>query len=41
MQVEELGLNVLKDELSKLGMKCGGTLHERAGRFFKLWDQEG
>mmetsp|Transcript_15741 Transcript_15741/g.52685 ORF Transcript_15741/g.52685 Transcript_15741/m.52685 type:complete len:149 (-) Transcript_15741:462-908(-) len=37
-EVEELGLNVLKDELSKLGMKCGGTLHERAER---LWQTKG
>jgi hypothetical protein len=37
-ELESLGLDVLKDELSKLGMKCGGTLKERAER---LWQSRG
>lgn len=37
-ELESLGLDVLKDELNKLGMKCGGTLKERAER---LWQTRG
>jgi hypothetical protein len=37
-ELESLGLDVLKDELNKLGMKCGGTLKERAER---LWQSRG
>jgi hypothetical protein len=36
--LENLGLDVLKDELAKLGMKCGGSLKERAER---LWQSRG
>jgi hypothetical protein len=36
--LENLGLDVLKDELAKLGMKCGGSLQERAER---LWQSRG
>lgn len=37
-ELENLGLDVLKDELTKLGMKCGGSLKERAER---LWRSRG
>jgi hypothetical protein len=37
-ELESLGLDVMKDELSKLGMKCSGTLKERAER---LWQSRG
>ena len=37
-ELESLGLDGLKSELSKLGMKCGGTLKERAER---LWLSRG
>lgn len=33
-QLELLGLDVLKEELRRRGLKCGGTLAERAGRLF-------
>ncbi|CAM9595399.1 unnamed protein product, partial [Heterosigma akashiwo] len=32
----ELGADVLKEELSRRGVKCGGTLQERAWRFFSI-----
>ncbi len=32
--LEVLGLDMLKSELIKLGIKCGGTLHDRAERLF-------
>ena len=35
-EVEALGLEVLKDELSKIGMKCGGTLQQRAERLWHI-----
>ncbi len=35
-EVEALGLEVLKDELVKLGMKCGGTLQQRAERLWRV-----
>lgn len=31
-----LGMERLKSELQKNGLKCGGTLQERAGRLFLL-----
>ena len=34
--LEALGLEVLKQELLRLGAKCGGTLAERATRLFRL-----
>mmetsp|Transcript_65028 Transcript_65028/g.89368 ORF Transcript_65028/g.89368 Transcript_65028/m.89368 type:complete len:130 (-) Transcript_65028:614-1003(-) len=33
-ELEDLGLDVLKRELQRLGLKCGGTLKERADRLF-------
>ncbi|XP_014673553.1 PREDICTED: protein SDE2 homolog [Priapulus caudatus] len=33
-QLEMLGLDVLKEELMSRGMKCGGTLQQRAQRLF-------
>ncbi|XP_061768264.1 splicing regulator SDE2 [Nerophis ophidion] len=33
-QLEHLGLEVLKQELMRRGVKCGGTLSERAARLF-------
>uniref|UniRef100_H3CLU1 SDE2/SF3A3 SAP domain-containing protein n=1 Tax=Tetraodon nigroviridis TaxID=99883 RepID=H3CLU1_TETNG len=35
-QLEVLGLDVLKEELRRRGLKCGGTLAERAGRLFSI-----
>ncbi|XP_067353132.1 splicing regulator SDE2 isoform X2 [Channa argus] len=35
-QLESLGLDVLKEELISRGMKCGGTLSERAARLFSV-----
>lgn len=35
-QLEALGLERLKAELMKRGMKCGGTLQERAARLFSV-----
>ncbi|KAF7216565.1 transcript variant X2 [Nothobranchius furzeri] len=35
-QLESLGLDVLKEELSSRGLKCGGTLPERAARLFSI-----
>jgi len=35
-EVEALGLEVLKDELVKLGMKCGGTVQQRAERLWRV-----
>jgi len=32
--LEAVGLEVLKAELTRLGMKCGGTLKDRAERLF-------
>ena len=34
--LEAHGLEVLKAELTRLGLKCGGTLAERAARLFAL-----
>jgi len=34
--LEELGLEHLKCELTRLGLKCGGTLQQRAERLFTL-----
>ncbi|MCJ8747530.1 hypothetical protein PDJAM_G00154610 [Pangasius djambal] len=35
-ELEALGLERLKAELTKRGMKCGGTLQERAARLYSL-----
>lgn len=35
-QLERLGLDVLKEELMRHGLKCGGTLTERAARLFSV-----
>ncbi|KAG9330033.1 hypothetical protein JZ751_027466 [Albula glossodonta] len=35
-ELEALGLDKLKTELTKRGMKCGGTLQERAARLFSV-----
>lgn len=35
-QLECLGLDVLKEELMRRGLKCGGTLTERAARLFSV-----
>ncbi|XP_041839958.1 replication stress response regulator SDE2-like isoform X2 [Melanotaenia boesemani] len=35
-QLESLGLDVLKEELLRRGLKCGGTLSERAARLFVI-----
>lgn len=35
-QLELLGLDLLKEELRRRGLKCGGTLAERAGRLFSI-----
>nr|XP_003410979.1 replication stress response regulator SDE2 [Loxodonta africana] len=35
-QLELLGLDQLKSELMALGLKCGGTLQERAARLFSV-----
>ncbi|XP_037751555.1 replication stress response regulator SDE2 [Chelonia mydas] len=35
-EMEELGLEMLKFELMALGLKCGGTLQERAARLFSV-----
>ncbi|XP_053713729.1 splicing regulator SDE2 [Synchiropus splendidus] len=37
-QLESLGLEVLKAELMSRGLKCGGTLSERAARLFSVKD---
>jgi len=34
--LEAVGLDVLKAELTRLGMKCGGTLKDRAERLFLI-----
>lgn len=34
--LEAMGLNVLKEELLRRGLKCGGTLSERAARLFSV-----
>jgi hypothetical protein len=34
--LEALGLNHLKHELQRLGLKCGGALPERASRLFSV-----
>ena len=34
--VESLGLDHLKSELMRRGLKCGGTLSERASRLFSI-----
>ncbi|XP_055014384.1 splicing regulator SDE2 isoform X2 [Boleophthalmus pectinirostris] len=34
--LEALGLNVLKEELMRRGLKCGGTLSERAHRLYSV-----
>jgi hypothetical protein len=33
-ELETLGLDVLKSALMSLGLKCGGTLQQRAERLF-------
>ena len=38
VELEGLGLLRLKDELMKVGLKCGGTLQERAARLFAIRD---
>ncbi|XP_007935165.1 replication stress response regulator SDE2 [Orycteropus afer afer] len=35
-ELELLGLDLLKSELMALGLKCGGTLQERAARLFSV-----
>lgn len=35
-ELEALGLDRLKCELMALGLKCGGTLQERAARLFSV-----
>lgn len=35
-ELESLGLEVLKEELMRRGLKCGGTLSERAARLFSV-----
>nr|CAG4642264.1 EOG090X0OE5 [Eurycercus lamellatus] len=35
-ELENLGLNHLKNELQNRGLKCGGTLSERASRLFSI-----
>jgi len=35
-QLQELGMEKLKEELQKRSMKCGGSLKERAERLFKI-----
>jgi hypothetical protein len=35
-ELEKLGLEGLKLELKRRGMKCGGTLQERAQRIFSV-----
>jgi len=35
-EAQGLGLETLKEELTKLGLKCGGSLEQRASRFFGL-----
>ncbi|XP_060919498.1 splicing regulator SDE2-like [Labrus mixtus] len=35
-ELEALGLDVLKGELMSRGLKCGGTLTERAARLFSV-----
>lgn len=37
--LEAAGLERLKQELQKQGLKCGGTLSDRAARLFMLKDQ--
>lgn len=34
--LEELGLDCLKQSLADRGLKCGGTLKERASRLFSV-----
>jgi hypothetical protein len=36
MELEALGLQYLKQELSRRGLKCGGTLKERAARLLSI-----
>ena len=36
--LEELGLDRLKGALMAIGLKCGGTLQERAARLFSVRD---
>ncbi|KAM4584284.1 splicing regulator SDE2 isoform 2-T2 [Odontesthes bonariensis] len=35
-QLESLGLDALKEELASRGLKCGGTVSERAARLFSV-----
>ena len=35
-EMEALGLDRLKSELTARGLKCGGTLRERAARLFSV-----
>lgn len=37
-ELESLGLERLKGELQRLGLKCGGSLADRASRLFLLKD---
>lgn len=37
-ELEALGMNNLKKELQRYGLKCGGTLQERAARLFVVKD---
>ncbi|PIO67584.1 hypothetical protein TELCIR_10658 [Teladorsagia circumcincta] len=41
VQLEELGLNHLKHALAARGMKCGGTLRQRAERLFSAKKNDG
>lgn len=36
LELESFGLEVLKQALSSRGLKCGGTLSERASRLFSV-----
>ena len=38
-QLESVGMDMLKAELQRHGMKCGGTVSERAARLFLLKDK--
>jgi hypothetical protein len=38
-ELEAFGLDRLKEELMKHGLKCGGTLGERSQRLFLLRDK--
>ena len=38
--LEKFGLDRLKEELQKRGLKCGGNVQERAARLFLLRDKK-